>query len=108
MHPFLIEHPPLPAYGVCLLAGLLLAWLLARSIAKTTALHPSHLDLLAPVITAAGVAGAYAFGSLTDALTSSPVNGKVLMGSLLLATLAGIGYSLWNKIPLGLMGDIVA
>jgi len=95
-------------YGVCLIAGILLAWLLARSLAKGTGVHGSHVDLLVPVIMAAGIAGAYAFGSWTDFLTASPANGTVLLGSLLLATAAGIGYALLNRIPLGLIGDIVA
>ena len=111
MHPWLLHHPPLSTYGTCLVAALLAAWLWARSRARRAALDPSRIDLLLPLLLATGLLGAWAFGLLTDALTGQApgeTHTAVLVGSLLLATAAGIAYALWSRIPLGILGDVCA
>jgi phosphatidylglycerol---prolipoprotein diacylglyceryl transferase len=108
MHPWLLQHPPISTYGACIVAALVAAWFWARSRAKAAAIDPSRIDLLMPLLLAAGLLGAYLFGLLTDALTPTPAHGTVLVGSLLLATAAGIAYALIARIPLGVLGDICA
>jgi phosphatidylglycerol:prolipoprotein diacylglycerol transferase len=111
MHPWLLHNPPISTYGTCLVAALLAAWAWARLRARRAALDPSRIDLLMPLILGLGLLGAWSFGRLTDALTGGggdSANSAVLVGSLLLSTAAGIGYALWSRIPLGILGDIVA
>lgn len=119
-------------YGVCIVAGILCAWLWARWLAKQwiprrdrqgafapnlagqTLPHgrvpdfPSHIDLLIPLLVATGLLGAWLFGRWTDAATGEESHGAVLVGSLLIATAAGILYALAARIPLGVLGDICA
>jgi phosphatidylglycerol---prolipoprotein diacylglyceryl transferase len=108
MHPWLFHHPPVSSYGACIVAALFVAWLWARSRAKASGLDPSRIDLLMPLLTGAGLLGAACFGRLTDALTDEAAHGAVLVGSLLVATAAGIGYAFLARIPLGILGDICA
>ena len=109
MHPIILDHPTITAYGLMLLLGLIAAWALARRNARLTAVDVSHLDLLAPLLVAAGLVGAVLFGFLTDALAlGDPVHGRVLYGALIAATLTGIIYALVARIPLGILGDIFA
>ena len=108
MHPWLLHHPPVSTYGTCLVAALLAAWAWARHRAAQARVDPSRIDLLLPLLLATGLLGAWSFGLLTDALTGTPAHSAVLVGSLILATAAGIGYALWSRIPLGILGDICA
>ncbi len=108
MHPWLIHFPPVPTYGLCALVGVLLAWGIARILARRVRVEGSLIDLLIPVAVGAGLLGAYGFGSWTDAVTEEAVHGQVLVGSLICATVAGIGYALMMRIPLGVLGDICA
>jgi phosphatidylglycerol:prolipoprotein diacylglycerol transferase len=106
MHPNLLGISWVHTYGVCVLAGVVLAWLLARLLARRGGVDVSEIDLLLPLVAGMGIAGAYLFGWLTQILGGG--EGTVLFGSLLLATAAGIGYALLRRIPLGMLGDIVA
>lgn len=108
MHPLLWEHPRITSYGTLIVLGLLAAWILARFLARRARVAPSLIDLLAPILTAAGLLGAALFGWLTDRATGTPVHGGVLLGALLLATTAGIVFALLARIPLGVLGDICA
>lgn len=108
MYPLLWEHPPITAYGAMIVLGLVVAWILARSLARRAGVAPSLIDLLAPILTATGLLGAALFGWLTDRATAAPVHGGVLLGSLLLATAAGIIFALLARLPLGVLGDIFA
>jgi phosphatidylglycerol---prolipoprotein diacylglyceryl transferase len=108
MYPWLLHSPPVSTYGACIVAALIVSWLWARFRARTVAIDPSRIDLLMPVLLGAGLLGAWSFGRLTDALTDEAAHGAVLVGSLLVATAAGVGYALLSRIPLGILGDICA
>jgi prolipoprotein diacylglyceryltransferase len=108
MHPWLLQNPSISAYGACIVGGIVLAWLLARRQARRAGLDASHVDLLVPLLVAAGLAGAWIFGGLTDAVVDASAHGTVLLGSLLVATAAGIVFALIARIPLGILGDIAA
>ncbi len=108
MHPWLLAHPPLSSYGACIVAAVLVAWAWARTRARRARMDPSRFDLLVPILVGMGLAGAWIFGRLTDALTGEPSHSAVLVGSLLVATTAGIAYALVIRLPLGILGDIVA
>jgi phosphatidylglycerol:prolipoprotein diacylglycerol transferase len=106
MHPYLPGIPWVHTYGVCVLAGVVLAWLVARSLARRGGMEVSEIDLMLPLVAGAGIVGACAFGWLTQMVGGG--EGTVLFGSLLLATAAGIGYAIMRRIPLGVLGDVVA
>ena len=108
MHPWLITSPPVPAYGVLILVGFLIAWIWGRRRAQRAGLEVSQFDLLMPVLLGAGLLGAWWFGHMTDALTGEDSESAVLVGSLLVATAAGIGYAVFNRIKLGVLGDVCA
>ena len=55
------------------------------------------VDLMVPVVVAAGIAGAYGFGRWTDAVTEEATHGVVLVGAMVCATAAGIAYALLGK-----------
>src|SRR6185312_16585207 len=103
MHPWLFAHVPVSTYGACLVAGLVLAWVWGRGRAARAGVEASHIDLMMPVILAAGLAGAWAFGGLTDAVTEEAVHGSVLVGSLVVSTAAGVAYALVAGIRLGVL-----
>jgi phosphatidylglycerol:prolipoprotein diacylglycerol transferase len=108
MHPWLFNVPPISTYGACIVCGLILAWLLARRTAKSAGVDPSLIDLLIPLVVGAGLAGSYAFGWWTDALTDEATHGFVLVGAMIFATVMGIAYALIASLPLGVLGDIFA
>ncbi|HEY4330241.1 MAG TPA: prolipoprotein diacylglyceryl transferase family protein [Phycisphaerae bacterium] len=108
MHPWLLQNPPISTYGAFILMALVVAWLWARARARRAHVEPSRVDLLIPLLLAAGLAGAWLFGVLTDVVTRQPVHSAVLVGSLLIATAAGIGYAWASGIRLGILGDVVA
>ena len=108
MHPWLLEHPPISTYGTCIVLALVVAWLWARFRARAAGVDSSRIDLLMPVLMGAGLLGAWGFGKFTDALTGELANGTVLVGALLTATAAGIGYALLCRIRLGILADICA
>ncbi len=64
MHPWLLHFPPITAYGACIVAGLLAAWLWGRRRARTASVDPSHIDLLLPVLIATGLLGRVALRRL--------------------------------------------
>ena len=90
------------------MAAIVLAWLWARPRARHAAVAPWRIDLLVPTLLTFGLLGAWLCGILTDALTAAPAHSSVLLGALLLSTAAGITYALYGKIPLGILGDILA
>jgi phosphatidylglycerol---prolipoprotein diacylglyceryl transferase len=108
MYPWLLHHPPLSTYGICLVLALGAAWLWARARARHAAVAPWRIDLLVPILIASGLLGAWLLGRLTDALTGMAVHSSVLVGALLLSTAAGIVYALFSRIPLGILADILA
>lgn len=107
MAPWLLANPPVPTYGLCLLAAIVAGWLLARRCARARGVDPSHVDFLVPLLVAAGIVGAWAFGLWTRAMTGSE-GGLVLAGALLLPLLAGIAYARLAMLPLGETGDLFA
>ena len=108
MHPWLVNGWPVTTYGTCIVYGLILAWLLARRQAKLAGVEVSLVDLMVPVVVGAGIAGAYGFGWWTDAVTEEATHGLVLVGAMVCATAAGIAYALLARIPLGVIGDVLA
>jgi phosphatidylglycerol:prolipoprotein diacylglycerol transferase len=108
MHPWLFQHPPISTYGTCIVVTVVMAWLWARHLARLAHLNPERLDLLVPLLIAAGFGGAWLFGRWTDSLTPTPAGGLVLVGAMLLGTTTGAIYALVNGIPLGMLGDIFA
>ena len=108
MHPWLVNGWPVTTYGTCIVCGLIIAWLLARRLAKLAGVEVSLVDLMVPVVVGAGIAGAYGFGRWTDAVTEEATHGVVLVGAMVCATMAGIGYALLARIPLGVIGDVLA
>ncbi|MGN6369696.1 MAG: prolipoprotein diacylglyceryl transferase [Phycisphaerae bacterium] len=108
MHPWLVNGWPVTTYGVCIVFGLILAWLLARRLAGRAAVDASLVDLMVPLVVGAGIAGAYAFGWWTDAVTAEASHGVVLVGAMVCATAAGVGYSVLARIPIGVIGDVLA
>ncbi len=111
MHPWLVNGWPVTTYGTCIVCGLIVAWLLARRLAKLAGggvVEVSLVDLMVPVVVGAGIAGAYGFGRWTDAVTEEATHGVVLVGAMVCATMAGIGYALLARIPLGVIGDVLA
>jgi phosphatidylglycerol---prolipoprotein diacylglyceryl transferase len=108
MCPWLLRYPPVSTYGICLVAALVAAWIWARRRARPARLDPSRIDLLVPLILTFGLLGAWSFGRLTDTLTGASANSSVLVGAMLVSTAAGITYAILSRIPLGLLGDILA
>ncbi len=108
MHPLLFEHPPITAYGAMIVIGIVAAWLLARHLGRRVGIAPHFIDVLLPLLTAAGLIGAWLFGWFSDRTTTDHVHGSVLFGALLVATIAGIGAALLNRVPLGKLGDALA
>jgi phosphatidylglycerol:prolipoprotein diacylglycerol transferase len=108
MHPWLLHSPPVSTYGAVIVAGFAAAWLWARTRARADGVEPSRVDLLMPLLLGMGLIGAWAFGRLAAALTHEASESAVLIGSLLVCTLAGIVYAILNRIPLGKLGDICA
>jgi phosphatidylglycerol:prolipoprotein diacylglycerol transferase len=112
MFPYLPGLAGVHTYGACVLVGVVLAWLLARYLARRGSVEPSDIDLLLPLVAGTGIGGAYVFGWLTQVVVGGADDasgaGTVLFGSLLLATSAGIAYALARRIPLGRLGDVVA
>jgi phosphatidylglycerol:prolipoprotein diacylglycerol transferase len=108
MHPWLWDHPPVSTYGVCLVAGVIAGWAFARRLARSRRLDPSHIDLLIPLLLAAGLLGAWAFGRWTDVATGVQAHGAVLIGAMAAATAAGAAYGVWQRMPLGVLGDVLA
>ena len=108
MLPWLLHHPPISTYGTCLVVAILAAWLWSRARARRAAVSQSRIDLLVPTVLAFGLIGAWLGGTLTDALTGASDHSHVLVGALLVSTAAGITYALLTKIPLGILGDILA
>jgi phosphatidylglycerol---prolipoprotein diacylglyceryl transferase len=108
MYQYLLDHPPVSTWGACLVAGVVLTWLWSRARARRAAVEPWLIDLLVPTLLTFGLLGAWLFGLLTDALTAAPAHSSVLVGTLLVSTAAGITYALFAKIPLGILGDILA
>jgi phosphatidylglycerol:prolipoprotein diacylglycerol transferase len=108
MYPWLLHDPPISTYGTFLVVAIVLAWLWARARAAHAALPPWRIDLLVPTLLALGLLGAWLAGLLTDALTGDPVRSSVLVGAMLLSTAAGITYALASRIPLGILGDLLA
>jgi len=111
MHPWLLQSPPIPpvsAYGTLIVVGFVLAWMWARVRAKRAGMDVSRVDLLMPVLLAAGLVGAWAAGSLTDVVTHEQAESAVLAGSLLAATGAGVVYGVSSGMPLGVLGDACA
>jgi phosphatidylglycerol:prolipoprotein diacylglycerol transferase len=122
MHPWLIQHPPIPTYGVLLLLSIIAGWLLARRQARRSDIDPSRIDLLLPIATAGALALAWTIGALLDdfggavfpsgqflasfSRFSSP--NAVLFGAFAGGTCAGIGYARLSCIPLGRLGDVCA
>src|SRR5262249_38513390 len=75
---------------------------------KRARVDVSLIDLMVPLLVGSGIAGAYAFGLWTDAATDEAQHGVVLVGAMVCATIVGIGYALAARIPLGVIGDILA
>src|ERR1035437_10110949 len=99
MYPWLRHDPPISTYGTCIVAGLVVAWLLARARARRESLDPSRIDLLVPLLTVAGILGAFLFGAIANGASPTAQHGTVLLGSLLLATAAGAAYAVVSRIP---------
>jgi phosphatidylglycerol---prolipoprotein diacylglyceryl transferase len=108
MAPWLLHDPPVSTYGVCLVLALVAAWLWARARTRRTAIEPWRTDLLVPTLLAFGLLGAWLFGRLADSLAGTTDHSSVLVGAMLVSTAAGIVYALFSRIPLGLLGDILA
>jgi len=107
MHPWLI-YPYISMYGLCIVAGLVAAWIWARGNAGRQGMDASRIDLLVPLLAGTGMLGAWLFGAWTDAATGEESHAAVLVGSLLFATAAGIFYGVMVHVPLGTLGDICA
>src|SRR4051812_9668771 len=106
MHPWLTTSPPVSAYGACIVLALIAAWLWLRHRATRALIDPSRIDLLMPLLATTGLLGAWLFGKLADHLLNTDDHAAVLVGSLLLATTAGITFGIAAQIPLGTLGDL--
>jgi phosphatidylglycerol:prolipoprotein diacylglycerol transferase len=106
MHPWLLTSPPISTYGTCIVLALIATWIWLRGRAARAAIEPSRIDLLMPHLAGTGLAGAWLFGKLADRAVGTDDHAAVLVGSLLLATAAGIGFGIASRIPLGILGDL--
>ncbi len=89
------------AYGALLLAALVAGWWIARRWAE---IDPLHVDRMAPLVVASGLAGASLFGWMGG----GPGGSRGLFGALLAGVGAGIAYAASRKIALGRVGDTFA
>lgn len=108
MYPLLLESPRVTAYGAALAAAVVLAWFTARRAARRTDVDPLHIDLLAPLLIAGGLLGAWAFGRLADATDAASVHGRSQIGALSAPVLVCVAYAFWRRVPLGRLGDAIA
>ena len=106
MHPWLLTSPPISTYGVCIVLALIAAWLWLRWRAGRAGIEASRMDLLMPLVAGTGLLGAWLFGKIADRVLGSDDHAAVLVGSLLLATAAGIVFGFASRIPLGILGDL--
>jgi phosphatidylglycerol:prolipoprotein diacylglycerol transferase len=101
MHPILFESPRITSYGLMMVMGIVVAWMMARRQAAIFRRPPWTIDLMAPLVVGAGMTGVW----LGERAMGE--GDRVLYLALLPAVAVGIGYSLFVRIPLGVMGDIV-
>ncbi len=88
-------------YGAFLLAALVAGWWVAR---RHGEIDPVHVDRMAPLVVAAGLAGALLLGWIGG----GPGGSRSLFGALLLAVAAGIMYCFSRRLVLGPVGDTFA
>jgi phosphatidylglycerol:prolipoprotein diacylglycerol transferase len=102
MHPYLLHHPLVPAFGFMMSLALVVAWWVSRVTARSVNLEPSHIDLMTPLVVGTGMLGAWLSTKLM------PDASRVLYWALLPAVAAGIIYCAFNRLPLGRIGDSIA
>ena len=88
--------------------GTVVAWMWGAGVGRRAGLDASRIDLLMPLVLGTGLLGAWLFGFFTDEATGGQEHGAVLVGSLLVATGAGVGYGFASRMPLGVLGDVVS
>jgi phosphatidylglycerol:prolipoprotein diacylglycerol transferase len=90
--------------GPFLLLALTLGWWAARRSARREGIAPLHVDRMAPLVVATGLAGAWLFGSILG----GPGGSRALFGALFLGVGAGIAYGVSQHLVLGRLGDAFA
>jgi phosphatidylglycerol:prolipoprotein diacylglycerol transferase len=96
-----MDSPRVTSYGAMLLIALVIGWGWTRLRARGSGIDPRHVDVMAPLLVASGLAGAWAAGAALG-------EGRMLWGGLILAVAAAIGYCLLNRLKLGAIGDVFA
>ncbi len=121
MHPiaFKIFGLPVHWYGILVATGFLAGLWTASRRARSVGIEPERVFDLGPWLILGGIAGGrvlYVISYWREQFADNPFpevfmvqhGGLVFYGGLIGATLAGVGYIRWKKLPLWKMADILA